>query len=112
MVKRAQTHNGLKHNDYQRYRRYCTKRLRRMRKASKLQYGRGKFHVKEWNEATSDDPTLLQIYLFNAERCWAFAQNLKQEAAQDEEINNRRKFCIRKKFKKAYQWAEKLLKTC
>ena len=31
-IQLAQLNNGLRHGDYQRYRQYCTRRLRRVRK--------------------------------------------------------------------------------
>ena len=42
MVKTAQQQNGLRHDDYHRYRQYCSRRLRRVRKSVGLQQGKGK----------------------------------------------------------------------
>jgi hypothetical protein len=41
-VKAAQLQNGLRHRDFQRYRQYCARRLRRIRKSTKFTHGKGK----------------------------------------------------------------------
>lgn len=40
MVKSAQNQNGLRHNDYSRYHKYCIRKLHRMRKSLKFTHGR------------------------------------------------------------------------
>jgi signal recognition particle subunit SRP68 len=40
VTKNAQSQNGLKHGDYKRYRHYCTKRLKRIRKGIKFTHGK------------------------------------------------------------------------
>lgn len=47
MVKSAQNQNGLRHNDYARYHKYCQRKLHRMRKSLKFMQGRKKFEKKE-----------------------------------------------------------------
>lgn len=46
MVKSAQNQNGLRHNDYSRYHKYCIRKLHRMRKSLKFTHGR-KQYVKK-----------------------------------------------------------------
>jgi len=41
-VSESQQQNGLRHDDYHRYRQYCSRRLRRVRKSVGLQQGKGK----------------------------------------------------------------------
>ena len=43
LTKAAQAQHGLRHNDYQRYRRYCTRRLRRVRAAADFKQGRHRY---------------------------------------------------------------------
>lgn len=38
--------NGLRHRDYQRYRQYCARRLRRIRKSANFLHGKGKTFLK------------------------------------------------------------------
>jgi hypothetical protein len=51
---------------------------------------------------------MLQVLLFNSERNWAHAMEIKQKAQLDKDRNSRRKFFITKKFRKAEKWAQKL----
>jgi hypothetical protein len=46
-VKAAQLQNGLRHRDFQRYRQYCTRRLRRIRKSMKFMHGKGKLYINK-----------------------------------------------------------------
>jgi hypothetical protein len=46
-VKAAQMHNGLRHRDFQRYRQYCARRLRRIRKSVKFTHGKGKIFLNK-----------------------------------------------------------------
>ncbi|GAQ88918.1 hypothetical protein KFL_004690100 [Klebsormidium nitens] len=41
LIKVAQKQHGLRHKDYQRYRQYCMRRLRRLYKSLKFLHGRG-----------------------------------------------------------------------
>jgi signal recognition particle subunit SRP68 len=113
MVKNAQSQNGLKHGDYKRYRHYCNRRLKRIRKALKFTYGRGKFVNKpltETNITELKDGRALQIPLYNAERAWAYAMSLRQELSSNKTANPRMRLQIKRKFLRALQWA-KLLKN-
>ena len=48
-VKLSRSMNGLRHGDYQRYRQYCARRLRRVRtnKDVRFTYGRGRVFVQK-----------------------------------------------------------------
>ena len=51
LIKDAQQKHGLRHSDYQRYRGYCSRRLRRIRKAVGLVQGeKRKFNKKDVTE--------------------------------------------------------------
>ena len=67
-VKASQSQNGLKHSDYLRYRRYCTKKLRHLRKSLKFLCGHGKFEKKVISPELCEDSRFIMILLFNAER--------------------------------------------
>lgn len=79
----SQRTHGLKHSDYERYRRYCTRRLGRIRKTTHLtnrhtSYGH-KFSANPvTTEAVVADQRALLIPLFLAERDWAFAMDVKR----------------------------------
>ena len=83
IVKSAQAQNGLRHNDYERYRQYCTRRLDRIRHAPAVHFthGKKKFVKRELTAEECTDPRHLQIPLVQAERAWAQAMAQKQDEA-------------------------------
>ena len=113
-IKAAQMQNGLRHADYQRYRQYCTRRLRRVRKnkAVNLRYGRGRGFVKKVIEpGSATDVRHLFVPLMNAERAWSYAMQLKQETAEDGG-ESRRRFHLMRRLAKAHRWSEELRALC
>ena len=87
LVKAAQTSNGLRHNDYGRYHKYCGRRMLRLRKS--LQYTQSvkqnKKHVYVEKPVTAElvaqNPKYLQILIFKCESDWAYAMQMKQHAS-------------------------------
>ena len=76
--------NGLKHDDYTRYRRFCTRRLKRLRQKVQL--------INKWEKSKDRKMTFkqlklipeqmktnecLMIPLLLIERCWAYASELQ-----------------------------------
>lgn len=61
-VKIAQLQNGLRHRDFQRYRQYCARRLRRIRKSTKLLHGKGKQFIQTSKQLeTFEDPRYVLV---------------------------------------------------
>eukprot|EP00937_MAST-01D_sp_MAST-1D-sp2_P007119 g7119.t1 len=107
LVKNAQQSNGLRHGDYQRYRQYCTRRLRRIRKSVKLKHGKGrKFVPLAITPDSVSDVRTLMIPLFNAERVWAHAMQLKNEMVDSD--NSRLKFHLARQLVKAARWGREV----
>lgn len=85
VIKEAQQQHGLRHGDYQRYRGYCSRRVRRLRKVLKLPQG-DRRHYKKRDVTSShlEDPKAdvryLEICVVLAERAWSYAMQLRQEA--------------------------------
>ena len=92
-AKLAQAQNGLKHGDYSRYRKYCTRRLRRLYVALSWTHSSGSGRraavfsprpltadtARAALEACSGDARILQIPLVAAERAWSHALELREE---------------------------------
>ena len=115
MTKNAQSQNGLKHGDYKRYRSYCSKRLKRIRKGIKFTYGKGKFAKRDLsleNINEFKDPRILQIPLYNAERAWAYAMSLKQDLSTNRNADPRIRMHVRSRFLRALKWAQLLKAIC
>lgn len=73
---------GLRHGDYQRYRGYCTRRVKRLRKTLNLPQG-DKRHFKKRDvnvthlEAKTTNEKYVHIPLILSERAWAYAMQVK-----------------------------------
>jgi len=117
----AQVENGLRHSDYGGYRQYCARRLRRVRQLRHVQLTNSKSkskHAFVKNELVSDlvtSPEHLLLPLFNAERAWAHAMELKQRV---DDVVSRGEGSLRphhhriRRFRKAVSWSEKLRVLC
>lgn len=118
LIRDAQNQHGLKHNDFHRYRSYCTRKLKRLRKSLKQSASgrsKGMYLKRVINEvvvdacATKKDPLrYLMIPLFCAERAWSYAMALKQEANTE----TRKKFHLIRKFKKSLIYSNNLEQLC
>lgn len=113
LTKDAQQQHGLRHGDYQRYRGYCSRRLRRLRKVLKIPQGdRRHYRRKDVTTvhltAASAESRLLCVPLLQAERAWAHAMQLRQEANTEP----RKKFHLVSRLKKACAHAQTLLQLC
>lgn len=100
-VREAQLSHGLRHNDYQLYRQYCSRRIRRLRKnLDFIQGDRRNFRKKEVTVDTLKDDRFLMISLMTVERCWSYAMQLKEESLDD----SRKKYSMRNKLRKAAKY--------
>ncbi|KAA3681319.1 signal recognition particle subunit SRP68 [Paragonimus westermani] len=81
IIKAAQQQHGLRHGDYQRYHQYITRKLRRMRKSLHFQQGtRSKVVPKRLTPDMVTDPRFIVLKVFEIERSWAYAMQLKSES--------------------------------
>lgn len=107
-LRKSQGENGLKYNDYQRYRQYCARRLRRVRKTLKVSNARHFKRVKyEITEAKS-----LTLFLINAERAWSYAMQLKNDITNNPDDSSRKTFHMLRRLRKAAVHAKKLKELC
>ncbi|KAF2349860.1 Signal recognition particle subunit SRP68 [Trinorchestia longiramus] len=107
----ARMSHGLRHKDYQMYRQYCSRRIRRLRKRFDIRQGEKKFRKRELQPTAIKDEKLLVLPLLMAERYWAYAMQLKEESMQDP----RKKFALRNKLRKAATYCvnfEKIVEAC
>eukprot|EP00118_Oscarella_pearsei_P017162 m.169314 g.169314 ORF g.169314 m.169314 type:complete len:591 (+) comp38984_c0_seq2:48-1820(+) len=109
VIKEAQGQHGLRHGDYQRYRQYCSRRLRRIRKSlSFVNVSKHRFHQKKLTSDVVTDSKFLLLPLMNAERAWAYAMQLRQLANTEP----RKRFHMARRLKKAAKHAVSLSKLC
>ncbi|XP_065224166.1 signal recognition particle subunit SRP68 [Planococcus citri] len=109
IVKDVQQQHGLRHSDYQRYRGYCSRRIRRLRKALSLPPSdRHNFKKKTFiDEGHLNDKTIT-IPLMLAERAWSYAMQLRLEANTEP----RKKFHLISRLRKATTYALQLQQLC
>jgi len=109
VIREAQQKHGLRHADYQRYRGYCSRKIRRLRKAMGLVQGeKRKFNKKEVTNAILKDEKHLHIPLVTTERAWAYYMQLKFEA----NAYPRKKYHMINRLRKARKYAEMLDSLC
>ncbi|XP_051751828.1 signal recognition particle subunit SRP68 isoform X2 [Ctenopharyngodon idella] len=109
IIKDSQQQHGLRHGDYQRYRGYCSRRLRRLRKTLGFKMGnRHKFTGKKVTVEMLSDNRHLLLVLMEAERAWSYAMQLKQEANTEP----RKRFHLLARLRKAAKHGEQLEKLC
>ncbi|KAK9814357.1 hypothetical protein WJX72_004470 [[Myrmecia] bisecta] len=108
-VRSAQAQHGLRHNDYARYRQYCTRRLRKTYKTVKFLHGRGKYIRKKLEPGMVTDVRYLEIPLVNAERAWAYAMELKNQV--EEKPDPRKRLHLIRRLAKAARWAGELARV-
>lgn len=79
-VRGAQSAHGLKQRvDYLQYRRYCARRLARVRRATSNTNGRGRYIATPITAASvAKDARTLLVPLYCAERAWAYAMDVKR----------------------------------
>lgn len=113
MIKKSQQQHGLRHGDYQRYRGYCSRRVKRLRKTLHIPQG-DRRHYKKKDVTTAHlegkgaDERFIHIPLILAERAWAYAMQLRQESNTEP----RKKFHLVAKLKKAVVYAHQLQDLC
>uniref|UniRef100_A0A8C8H471 Signal recognition particle subunit SRP68 n=1 Tax=Oncorhynchus tshawytscha TaxID=74940 RepID=A0A8C8H471_ONCTS len=109
IIKDSQQQHGLRHGDYQRYRGYCSRRLRRLRKTLGFKCGnRHKFTGKKVTVEMLSDNRYLLLVLMEAERAWSYSMQLKQEANTEP----RKRFHLLSRLRKAAKHGERLEKLC
>lgn len=113
LIKDAQQKHGLRHGDYQRYRGYCARRVKRIRKS--LGYSHihksvpkhpAKFSQRKIVFDVVSEERYLQVAVFDAERDWSYAMQLKQEAGED--AHSRKRFHMISRLRKAVKHASNL----
>ncbi|KAJ1925891.1 signal recognition particle subunit srp68 [Tieghemiomyces parasiticus] len=105
----ARNTNGLRQQDYTRYRHFCSRELQKLRKALHLTQRTGKKYTAKIytaDQVRADDRCLL-LPLLEAERAWAYSQELKEASASSGEPGQR--YHHTRRLRKALQYARELL---
>ncbi|KAL4429755.1 hypothetical protein ABPG74_004392 [Tetrahymena malaccensis] len=111
IIKTSQSQNGLKHSDFQRYRKYCGHKVYKLRKLMKFSHEK-KYQKKQIHIERLNDPKMLQVLLFKIENNWAYAMDLKQIMQDSKDGAARKQHHVNKKMAKALKWAQLLNNIC
>lgn len=109
VIKTSHAQHGLRHGDYLRYRQYCSRRLHRIRKGASLTHGKGRFTKKPLEPRMIRDARTLMLPLYNAERAWSYAMQLKRENTGGEP---RPRYHAAQRLAKAAKWSATLADLC
>lgn len=88
-------------------RNYCSRKLLRLRRSLKQQNGNKRYTKKEIKQDSIDSERYFLIPLYQAERVWAYAMQLKDEVGPSE-VPPRTYFHIVRKLSKAVKWCNQL----
>ncbi|CAG8689532.1 13146_t:CDS:2, partial [Acaulospora morrowiae] len=111
LTNEARNTYGLRHQDYARYRQYCAKKIHRLRVSLKFTHGKGRFtKPQEITDSILNDIRYLHIALFDTERAWSHAMELKRESRASGDT--RKKHHLIKKLKKAAKLGNQLEQLC
>lgn len=105
-IKDSQSQYGLRHGNYTRYRQYCCRRLRRLRKSVKFLHGRVHFKKKKLEAKNVKGDRHLSIPLLNAERAWSYAMQLKDDLSKEDD--SRKQHHLLKRLGRAVKWSKML----
>ncbi|KAJ6519230.1 hypothetical protein C8R45DRAFT_15527 [Mycena sanguinolenta] len=103
---------GLRYNDFARYRKHCANRTHRLRSTLKMTHGKG----REFKKLPPITPEIvkdghLQLLLLEAERAWAYSQELSSAAllpANADQASTLRHSATGR-FRRAVNWSTQLL---
>jgi len=112
-VRQSRMANGLRADQYDQYRQYCSRRLHRLRKSLRMTMSRGtKFQKPALprSEQVNAHPEHLLIFLMSAERAWAYSMQLRQYAVDGSDNRTRAYYTMRKKLISAVKSADILEK--
>ncbi len=113
----------MRHNDFSRYRAYCARKLYRLRRGRLIRLShsaggggggrrKGGGDALKWrplplSAASAREPRHLQLLLFQAERAWAYAQELRAAGARAA-----RRARASARLRRAAKWADALRALC
>ncbi|KAJ7171773.1 hypothetical protein C8R43DRAFT_1085070 [Mycena crocata] len=106
---------GLRYNDFARYRKHCANRTHRLRSTLKMTHGKGR-EFKKLPPLTTEivKGGHLQLLLLEAERAWAYSQELSASAllpANADQASSLRHSATGR-FRRGVNWSTQLLSLC
>ncbi|KAI9237373.1 MAG: hypothetical protein BYD32DRAFT_461617 [Podila humilis] len=111
LTNEARNAYGLRRQEYGRYRHHCTQRLHRIRKTLGFTHGKDKtFISRPITAETVTDEKYLHLVLFQAERAWGYAMEIKALSVALDDTRKQTHYMAR--LKKAAKLAQSLEDLC
>ncbi|KAF9933910.1 signal recognition particle subunit srp68 [Linnemannia zychae] len=111
LTSEARNSYGLRRQEYGRYRHHCTQRLHRIRRALGFTHGKDKsFISRPITAETVTDERYLHLVLFQAERAWGYAMEIKELSVAYDDTRKQQHYMNR--LKKAAKAASELEALC
>ncbi|KAG0274442.1 signal recognition particle subunit srp68 [Linnemannia exigua] len=111
LTSEARNSYGLRRQEYGRYRHHCTQRLHRIRKTLGFTHGKDKsFASRPITAETVTDEKYLHLMLFQAERAWGYAMEIKALSVALDDTRKQQHYMNR--LKKAAKTASELEALC
>ncbi|KAF9341572.1 signal recognition particle subunit srp68 [Linnemannia elongata] len=111
LTSEARNSYGLRRQEYGRYRHHCTQRLHRIRKTLGFTHGKDKsFASRPITAETITDEKYLHLMLFQAERAWGYAMEIKALSVALDDTRKQQHYMNR--LKKAAKTAGELEALC
>ncbi|KAF8930021.1 hypothetical protein EDD21DRAFT_368526 [Dissophora ornata] len=111
LTNEARNAYGLRRQEYGRYRHHCTQRLHRIRKTLGFTHGKDKsFIARPITAETVNDEKYLHLLLFQAERAWGYAMEIKALSVALDDTRKQSHYVGR--LKKAAKIAQQLETIC
>ncbi|KAK3816919.1 MAG: hypothetical protein JOS17DRAFT_838631 [Linnemannia elongata] len=111
LTSEARNSYGLRRQEYGRYRHHCTQRLHRIRKTLGFTHGKDKsFASRPITAETVTDEKYLHLMLFQAERAWGYAMEIKALSVALDDTRKQQHYMNR--LKKAAKTAGELETLC
>ncbi|KAG0364215.1 hypothetical protein BC939DRAFT_466896 [Gamsiella multidivaricata] len=111
LTNEARNAYGLRRQEYGRYRHHCTQRLHRIRKTLGFTHGKDKsFIARPITADTVTDEKYLHLLLFQAERAWGYAMEIKSLSVALDDTRKQSHYLSR--LKKAAKFAQQLESIC
>ncbi|RDB29057.1 Signal recognition particle subunit SRP68 [Hypsizygus marmoreus] len=115
LANEQRTAYGLRYNDFPRYRKHCANRTHRLRSTLKMTHGKGR-EFKKLPPLSSDiiKDGHLQLLLLEAERAWAYSQELSSLALKPNNADQAStlRHSATGRFRRAVHWSTQLLSHC
>lgn len=112
LVNFYQYQNGIRVKDYERYIKFCGKKINSLRKEFRITQGKRKFTKISIDSQIAKDSKIINILILDCERKWALGALYNQRLTSLDSVVSEWRYKTKQKFAKATKLAENMLSVC